>query len=166
MDDQFFMRHALQEARRALSAGEFPVGCVVVHKDRIVVRGARRGSRSKHPSEMDHAEMVALRHLASLEDDIAREELVVYSTMEPCLMCFAALALNRIGKVVYAYEDVMGGGTSCDMGSLPRLYRTLEPVVVGGVLRSESLALFQSFFTDPDNDYWKGSLLATYTVAQ
>jgi tRNA(adenine34) deaminase len=39
-------------------------------------------------------------------------------------------------------------------------------VVVGGVLRSESLALFQSFFTDPDNDYWKGSLLATYTVAQ
>ena len=166
MDDAYFMRQALSEARRALEAGEFPVGCAVVYQGRVITSSARQGSRLKHPSEIDHAEMVALRQLATLGEDIAPEDLVVYSTMEPCLMCFAALTLSRIGRVVYAYEDVMGGGTDCDMASLPPLYRELKPVVLGGVLRAESLALFQTFFTDPANAYWQGSLLATYTTRQ
>jgi tRNA(adenine34) deaminase len=86
--------------------------------------------------------------------------------MEPCLMCFSALTLSRIGKVVYAYEDAMGGGTNCDLESLPPLYRTLRPHVVGGILRSESLALFKAFFGNTANTYWQGSLLETYTAAQ
>jgi tRNA(adenine34) deaminase len=86
--------------------------------------------------------------------------------MEPCLMCFAALTLNRIGKVVYAYEDAMGGGTNCDLHSLPPLYRSFRPRVIGGVLRSESLSLFKAFFRDPANTYWQGSLLETYTAMQ
>jgi tRNA(adenine34) deaminase len=110
--------------------------------------------------------MLALRHLESLDGHIAREDLVIYSTMEPCLMCFAALTLSRIGKVVYAYEDVMGGGTNCDLESLPPLYRTLGPRVVGGILRSESLALFKAFFGDAANTYWQGSLLESYTSDQ
>ncbi len=166
MDDAYFMQAALDEARRALEDGEFPVGCVIVGAGRIIVRSARRGSRSINPSEIDHAEMLALRHLESLDGHIAREDLVIYSTMEPCLMCFAALTLSRIGKVVYAYEDVMGGGTNCDLESLPPLYRTLGPRVVGGILRSESLALFKAFFGDAANTYWQGSLLESYTSDQ
>ena len=166
MDDAYFMQAALEEARRALENGEFPVGCVIVGAGRIIARGARRGSRSVNPSEIDHAEMLALRELERLDGHIAREDLVIYSTMEPCLMCFAALALSRIGKVVYAYEDVMGGGTNCDLESLPPLYRTLRPRVVGGILRSESLALFKAFFGDAANIYWQGSLLETYTSDQ
>jgi tRNA(adenine34) deaminase len=81
-------------------------------------------------------------------------------------MCFAALTLSRIGKVVYAYEDVMGGGTKCDLDALPALYGILKPHVVGGILRSESLALFKSFFNDPANTYWQGSMLETYTTDQ
>jgi len=166
MDDAFFMQAALAEARRALAAGEFPVGCVIVSAGRIIVRSARKGSRSKNPSEIDHAEMLALRRLEALDIDFAREDLVIYTTMEPCLMCFAALTLSRIGKVVYAYEDAMGGGTNCDLESLPPLYRTLKPHVIGGILRSESLALFKAFFGDAANVYWQGSLLETYTSAQ
>lgn len=166
MDDPYFMRCALAEARQALAVGEFPVGCVLVHQGRIVVTGARGGTRSGHPNEIDHAEMVALRRLDVLDDAVPHEELVLYCTMEPCLMCFAALSLSRIGKVVYAYEDVMGGGTGCDLASLPPLYRSLKPEIVGGVLRHESLALFQAFFANEANDYWQGSLLADYTMAQ
>jgi tRNA(adenine34) deaminase len=166
MDDAYFMQAALEEARRALAVGEFPVGCVIVNAGRVIVRSFRKGSRSKNPSEIDHAEILALRCLERLEDDTAREDLVLYSTMEPCLMCFAALTLSRIGKVVYAYEDVMGGGTKCDLDSLPALYGTLKPRVVGGILRSESLALFKAFFKDPANTYWQGSILETYTTDQ
>jgi len=166
MDDAYFMQAALEEARRALAAGEFPVGCVVVSAGRVIVRSARKGSRSNHPSETDHAEMRALRCLERLQDFSAPEECALYSTMEPCLMCFAALMLSRIGKVVYAYEDAMGGGTNCDLYSLPPLYRTLRPRVVGGILRSESLTLFKAFFQDPANTYWQGSLLETYTNSQ
>ena len=166
MDDAYFMRAALEEARRALLAGEFPVGCVIVQAGQIIVRGARRGSRPPHPSEIDHAEMVALRQLDACHQGIPREDLVIYSTMEPCLMCFAALTLSRIGKVVYAYEDVMGGGTRCDLESLPALYRDLRPQVQGGVLRAESLILFKAFFGDSINTYWQGSLLERYTTQQ
>lgn len=166
MSDHYFMRFALDEARQALAAGEFPVGCVVVHRDRIIASGARTGTRARHPNEIDHAEMVALRRLDALDTGIPPKELALYSTMEPCLMCFAALTLSRIGRVVYAYEDVMGGGTQFECDALPRLYRTMKPGVVGGVMRADSLALFQRFFGDPANDYWRDSLLAKYTAEQ
>ena len=166
MDDRHFMGKALDQAQQALRDGEFPVGCVVVRGRQVVASGARRGTAGGRPNEVDHAEMVALRRLLAAAPDIAREDLTIYCTMEPCLMCFAALTLNRIGRVVYAYEDVMGGGTRCDLEAFPPLYRTLQPQVTGGVLRSESLALFQAFFADPANAYWKGSALATYTREQ
>lgn len=166
MTDHRFMRQALLQARQALDAGEFPVGCVIVHGNRIVACGARRGTRAARPNEIDHAEITALRALEAAAPAPAHEDLVAYCTMEPCLMCFAALTLNRIGKVVYAYEDVMGGGTACDFTKLPPLYRRLKPQVLGGVLRAESLALFQAFFADPANAYWHGSRLALYTAEQ
>ena len=166
MDDAYFMRAALEEARRALLAGEFPVGCVIVQAGRIIVRGARRGSRPPHPSEIDHAEMVALRQLDACHQGIPREDLVIYSTMEPCLMCFAAILLAGIERIVYAYEDVMGGGTQCDRSTMAPLYRDAAPVVIADVCRSESLVLFQRFFSDPDNGYWADSLLSRYTLAQ
>jgi len=166
MDDHYFMGQALAQAQQAMMAGEFPVGCVIVYQGRIVANGARSGTRTTHPNEIDHAEMVALRALDAVDEDIRNEDLILYCTMEPCLMCFAALTLSRIGTVIYAYEDIMGGGTNCDFNSLPPLYRALKPHVVGGVMRAESVDLFQTFFADPGNDYWQGSLLAQYTAEQ
>lgn len=166
MNDRHFMGLALEQAQQALHDGEFPVGCVVVANQQVVASGARQGTRAGRPNEIDHAEMAALRRLADQAPDIGHQGLVAYCTMEPCLMCFAALMLHRIARVVYAYEDVMGGGTQCNLETLPPLYRTLKPEVVGGLMRSESLALFQAFFADPANDYWRESLLATYTCGQ
>ncbi len=66
----------------------------------------------------------------------------------------------------YAYEDVMGGGTHCDLSQLPPLYRDNPVAIVPGILRAESLALFKAFFNDPDCRYWNKSQLAEYTLAQ
>ena len=160
------MQKALQRARRALAEDEFPVGCVLVHREVVIADGQRAGSRRLQPDELDHAEMIALRRLADLPDDIERRDITLYCTLEPCMMCFGAIMLNRIGAVVYAYEDVMGGATTFPLARLTPLYR-LNPVeIIGDVLRDQSLALFKAFFSRPDNTYWQSSLLARYTLEQ
>lgn len=166
MDHTHFMQQALIEADKAMAAGEFPVGCILVHQNRIVVRGGRQSSRAEQRNELDHAEMIALRRLNRLPDRIQPQELTLYCTMEPCLMCFAALMLAGIGRIVYAYEDVMGGGTGCNFDGLSPLYQHARPQVIGGVMRQESLARFQTFFSGPKNDYWRDSTLAIYTQSQ
>lgn len=164
MDDPFFMEKALDRARAALEAGEFPVGAVLVHDGRVVARGRRSGTAGGRPNEVDHAEIGALRALAGLADPPAPGEISLYCTMEPCLMCYAALLLAGIGRIVYAFEDPMGGGTGCDLTTVGPLYAPRRPEIVPHVLRRESLALFSSFFESPLNDYWQGSLLADYTL--
>jgi len=161
-----FMQMALEQARQALARGEFPVGCVLVRSGQVIVSGVRQGSRALRPNECDHAEMVALRRYYAFAGPLPPGPLTVYSTMEPCLMCFGALLLAGVDTIVYAYEDVMGGAASCDRSLLPPLYQEPALQIVGGVGRGESLALFQAFFTDPANDYWRDSLLARYSLAQ
>ena len=168
MHHETFMRLALQQAQQALANNEFPVGAVIVSGTEPVATGRRENSRSETANELDHAEIVALRDLLARRPDIDRRSLTVYSTMEPCLMCYATMLLNGIRTFVYAYEDAMGGGTGLQLAPLTPLYQAMEPEVrvLPHVLRRESLALFKSFFTSPDNNYWHESLLAEYTLAQ
>jgi tRNA(adenine34) deaminase len=149
-----------------LARDEFPVGCVMVYSGRVVAGGARRGTRKKIPSELDHAEIIALRELETLAESMDRKRITVYTTMEPCLMCYGALLISGIGNIVYAYEDAMGGATACDRSRLPALYKDSDVKIIDGVCRQESLELFRTYFSRPGMDYWKGSLLAEYTLAQ
>ncbi len=81
-------------------------------------------------------------------------------------MCFGAILIAGIGRVVYAYEDVMGGGTACVRQQLPPLYRDRAVDVVPGVCRSQGLDLVRRFFADPANTYLQDTLLAEYTLQQ
>ncbi len=160
------MTLALREAGAALDAGEFPVGCVLVAHGRVLATGRREGTAGGARGELDHAEMMALRRLEALGRPSTLGGLTLYCTMEPCLMCFGAILIAGIQRIVYAYEDVMGGGTRCDRRVLPPLYRHVPLELVADVLRTESLELFQRYFSDPRYDYWKDSLLARYTLEQ
>jgi len=154
---------ALAEAHKALARGDFPVGCVLECDGRVIAKGSRKGSTGASPNEVDHAEMVLLRSLTGQNalPDLHRARM--FCTMEPCLMCYAAIILSGIGEIVYAFEDVMGGGTGCDTEYLAPLYRQ-KVQIVPHIRRRESLALFKTFFSDPANTYWKDSLLARYTL--
>jgi tRNA(adenine34) deaminase len=166
VSDTMFMSAALDLAQSALVGGEFPVGCVIADGEREVARGHRTGTTAGSVNEIDHAEINALRCLCGRLPDIDRSKLTIYCTMEPCLMCFSAILLSGIGRIVYAYEDVMGGGTGCDRSGLPPLYSSAELAVIAGVLRTNSLLLFKQFFADSANTYWADSLLSRYTLAQ
>lgn len=160
-----FMKLALEQAEAALETGNFPVGCVMVEDGRVVSSGKRIHSKST-PNEIDHAEIIALRKLvaARIDNDLSR--VVVYSTMEPCLMCFSTLIVSGIRSIVYGYEDVMGGGTNIDLGQLAPFYSSMKMLVIPHVLRDRSLLQFKKFFSDSSNQYLQGSLLANYTLKQ
>jgi tRNA(adenine34) deaminase len=91
MDDDYFMGKALELAQDALEKGEFPVGCVMVYREKVLVTGARKGTVGDGRNELDHAEMVALRRLIDLKEPVKHAEVTAVCTMEPCLMCYAAL---------------------------------------------------------------------------
>ena len=147
------------------------------------VQWANRESRQR-ASEIDHAEIRALHYLehniahshfvdsenssinSSSNIDIVAEQCALYCTMEPCLMCFGAIILSGIQRVIYAFEDPMGGGTSCDLGKLTPLYQKSNITVLPHILRDESLKLFTRFFLRKENLYWKDSLLEKYTLEQ
>lgn len=160
-----YMRVALEIAKKALRAGDFPVGCVIADKNGVVCTGKRENS-GENGNELDHAEIIALRKLHTFHTKSLSSDLVVYSTMEPCLMCYSTLILNNIRTIVFAYEDAMGGGTNLQLEKLNPLYSSMKINIVADVLRMESIVLFKEFFKDKRNIYWQDSLLARYTLSQ
>jgi len=163
--DIAMMDQALAQAQEALAAGEFPVGCVIADRGRPLAAGRRSHSRDQ-ANELDHAEVTVLRTLLAGDPGLNPAGLTLYSTMEPCLMCFSTLLLNGVRRIVYAYEDAMGGATNLELANLAPLYREMRVEVVPHLRRAESLALFREFFANPANGYWQGSLLAKYTLTQ
>ncbi len=163
---EHFMHIALDEAKKALAASEFPVGCVMVYDNKVIARGHRTHSGAKSRNELDHAEIVTLHNLLETHPDIDPAGITCYCTMEPCLMCFAALLLSGVHSIVYAYEDAMGGGTKAPLSTLPPLYKNMKLDIIPAVLRPESLSLFKDFFSNKTTDYWQDSYLAEYTLSQ
>src|SRR5512133_1309437 len=88
-----YMAVALDEARLALRDGEFPVGCVMVADGRVMARGRRHNSGEAGRNEIDHAEVLTLRQLIAEQPELDLGKVTVYSTMEPCLMCYATMLL-------------------------------------------------------------------------
>ena len=146
MAHEQFMHAALDEARRALAAGEVPIGAVVVVDDRIVARGFNQPISSVDPTA--HAEMVALREAARQVGNYRLTGATLYVTVEPCLMCVGALVHARVGEVVY-------GATEPKSGALVSAVRGLELpglnhgfAVTGGVLEDECRRILQQFFQE------------------
>jgi tRNA(adenine34) deaminase len=142
--DAVWMREALAEAERAYAAGEVPVGAVVVLEKRVVGRGHNRTLKTGQPFE--HAEVVALWDAVSAEGARAIENAVLYSTIEPCVMCIGAVLLARIPRVVFGAREPRTG--ACEsvfaIQNEPRLLH--RPVVIGGVEEVRCRELMQRFF--------------------
>jgi len=167
------MKKALRLAEKALKAGEFPVGCVIVYDDRVISTGARISTAPDSTNELDHAEITALRGLAKIDNNtyeksdlkIDKNRITLFSTLEPCLMCYGAILINGISKIVYAYEDPDGGGTGCDLASLAPLYKNIKPDIIADIMRKESLELFKAYFLNKNNKYLRETFFADYTLS-
>ncbi|MFF2449473.1 nucleoside deaminase [Neobacillus sp. NPDC058068] len=99
---EFFMQEALKEAEDAGKRGDRPIGAVIVHNGIIISRGSNRINTMD--SELEHAEINAMNRCASYLRKHARE-CILYTTVEPCMMCLSTLIVGNIQNVVFAVED-------------------------------------------------------------
>ncbi|HBZ29324.1 MAG TPA: tRNA-specific adenosine deaminase, partial [Nitrosomonas nitrosa] len=107
MNDEDFMRAALDLARMAQELGEVPVGAVVARDGRIIGRGYNRSISAMDPTA--HAEVSALRDAAQQVRNYRLPECTLFVTLEPCAMCIGALFHARIKRLVYAAADPKTG---------------------------------------------------------
>jgi tRNA(adenine34) deaminase len=142
--DTDFMQLALAEARAAEAVGEVPVGAILVHGERVIARGGNRPISTCDPTA--HAEIQVLRTGARALGDYRLTDTVLYVTLEPCLMCAAALVNARVRRVVFGAWDRQFGaaGSLIDAFTLPGLNHRVD--TFGGVLEEECGALLRGFF--------------------
>ncbi|MCP4447412.1 MAG: nucleoside deaminase [Myxococcales bacterium] len=141
--DERFMREALAEAAVAGTAGDVPVGCVIVSEGEIIARGHNRREASGDPTS--HAEVEALR-AASRHFGRWHIEGTLYVTQEPCPMCAGALVNSRIQRLVYGCKNPKAGAVDSVFTIVtdPRLNHRMP--VMSGVLGDECAELLTNFF--------------------
>ncbi|MCZ2291537.1 MAG: tRNA adenosine(34) deaminase TadA [Burkholderiales bacterium] len=148
--DERGMRLALDQAHNAWLVGEVPVGAVIVRRSesgmQVVATGYNRPVTTHDPTA--HAEIVALRHAATLLENYRLPECELYVTLEPCAMCAMALMHARLPRVVFGAFDPKTGaaGSVVDLFAQSRLNH--HTVVRGGVLAQDSGALLRRFFAE------------------
>ena len=146
MSDDEFMREALQLADTARSAGEVPVGAVVVHDGRIVGRGFNAPISGHDPTA--HAEIQALRNAASALGNYRLTDCSLYVTLEPCLMCSGAIMHARIARLVFGASDPKTGACGSVINAFAEQRLNHHTTVQGGVLADECGSLLSAFFRE------------------
>lgn len=138
-DDEYFMRLALKEAAYAYEDDEVPVGAIVVSNNRVIGKGYNQTEKLKDVTA--HAEMLALTAAANYLGSKYLEECTLYVTLEPCVMCAAALRWARIGRLVF-------GAVDSKAGFLKVGKHILHPKteVVYGVMEHDCALLMTEFF--------------------
>ena len=144
MNDEDYMRAALEQARQAGACDEVPVGAVVVLDGEIVDRGFNQPIGRHDPTA--HAEIMALRDAATRLGNYRLPGCALYVTLEPCVMCSGAIMHARVARVVFGARDPKTGvaGSVLDLFAEPRLnhHATIE----GGLLADDCGRMLSSFF--------------------
>ena len=138
------MRVALDHAKLAASAGDVPVGAVVLHKNEIIA--ARHNEREALNDPTAHAEVLALRDAAAKLGTWHLDECTLVVTLEPCIMCAGALINARIHTLVFGAADLKGGATSSlyNVCADPRLNHSVN--VRSGVNAQDAEEQLKKFF--------------------
>jgi tRNA(adenine34) deaminase len=164
--DDELMGAALVEARKSLDVDEFPVGAVVVLADEVVVRAHWKGAAQRRL--LDHAEMLALleaERSGKVSRREERQEATLYTTLEPCALCMAAAMSFLLGRIVFAAQAPLDGGTN-----LPDLWKPANghppdgipytiPKVVGGVRREASIGVIAEWVRRNPQQTWATAYL-------
>lgn len=143
-NDEYFMREALRQARRAYAADEVPVGAVIVREGEIIARAWNQVEMLKDATA--HAEMLAITQAEAAVEDWRLTDCDLYVTKEPCPMCAGAIVHARLRRVIFGCPDPKCGGAGglLNILQMPELNHRSE--ITSGVLADECLGLIREFF--------------------
>ncbi|MEO6914761.1 MAG: nucleoside deaminase [Chitinophagaceae bacterium] len=148
MDDEYYMKQALKEARKAFEAEEIPIGALIVIKDTIIARGHNQVEKLNDSTA--HAEMIALTSAFGSLGTKYLPDASIFITIEPCLMCAGALYWSKIGRVVFGAGDSKNGYSRfCSTHALQQnngLPFHPKTTLLNGLLQEECADLMKMFF--------------------
>ncbi len=149
--DEAAMRIALDQARNAGLIGEVPVGAVVMRGGQVIATGYNRPITEHDPTA--HAEIVALRHAASLLGNYRLPECELFVTLEPCAMCAMALMHARLKRVVFGATDPKTGAAGSVIDLFGQAALNHHTQVQGGLLADECGQMLRDFFAERREHY-------------
>lgn len=142
--DEHAMRLALDQAHNAALVGEVPVGAVIMRAGQVIATGYNRPITDHDPTA--HAEIVALRHAATLLANYRLPECELFVTLEPCAMCAMALMHARFKRVVFGAPDPKTGAAGSVVNLFAQTQLNHHTEVVGGVLAEPCGQVLRDFF--------------------
>jgi tRNA(adenine34) deaminase len=142
--DSEMMRLALEEAERASTHDDVPIGAVVARGDEVLAAAGNERELRADPTA--HAEVLALRAAAERLGGWRIPDSTIYVTLEPCAMCAGAIVLARVPRVIYGATDPKAGAAGSVLDVLGDARLNHRPQVEAGLLAEESAALLESFF--------------------
>ena len=137
--DEFFMREALKEAKKALQDDEVPIGAVIVCNNKIVARGYNQVERLRDATA--HAEIIAITSASNNLGSKYLTDCTLYVTLEPCVMCAGAIFWSQLGKMIFGAYDEKRGYSLFNEHILHK-----QTAVQHGLLADESAEMLQGFF--------------------
>ncbi|WP_223811994.1 tRNA adenosine(34) deaminase TadA [Geobacillus sp. 46C-IIa] len=142
--DEYYMKLAIEEAKKAEQIGEVPIGAVIVQDGRVIARA--HNLRETEQRAIAHAEILAIDEACQAIGSWRLERATLYVTLEPCAMCAGAIVLSRIERVVFGASDPKGGCAGTLMNLLQESRFNHQADVTSGVLASECGSLLSDFF--------------------
>lgn len=142
--EEKYMKEAVRQAKKAEALHETPIGCVIVHEDRIVGRGYNRRSTDKNV--LSHAEILAIKKACKTIGDWRLEECTLYVTLEPCPMCAGAIVQARIPRVVIGCRNPKAGCAGSVLNLLEEPGFNHQAEIKTGILEEECSSLLKTFF--------------------
>lgn len=140
MDDIYYMKIALKEAKKALKNDDIPVGAVIVKDNKIISKAYNQ--KEKKNSAIRHAEIIAIEKANKKLKTWHLDNCVLYTTLEPCLMCTGAIMQARIKKIVFATSNEKFGG----VWGKYKILKKEKYDIKNDILKNESIKLLQNFF--------------------
>lgn len=141
-----YMKEALKEAQKAYDAGEVPVGCIIVdrQKSKIIAKAHNLMQSKKNPNL--HAEMLAIDMACSEKDNKNLSDCDIYVTLEPCTMCASAISNARLSRLYYGASDLKQGAVENGVQFYTSDSCMHRPEIYSGINAHESSEIIESFF--------------------
>jgi len=137
-NDEYYMKLAYKYAKLAYEKDEVPVGAVIVKNNIVLAKSYNLVETLTDVTA--HAEMISITSATNKINSKYLVDCTLYVTLEPCVMCFEALIMSRISKIVYSVSDPKKGGISTQLKKKHKI------LISSGILQKESLDLIQRFF--------------------
>lgn len=142
-DDNYWMRRALNLAKKAEDEAEVPVGAIVVQDNKIIGEGFNLSISNCDPTA--HAEIMAIRDACKKKNNYRLPDATLYVTLEPCPMCAGAIIHSRLAKVIYGARDIKSGalGGFMDLNEHKWNHNIAS---TAGILEEECSSILKEFF--------------------